>query len=259
MVADTQGPEPDNTDIDSTARMKRWVAILAIAILLIAGAVTILFVQGKDKSTDRAQTTASKASEEKYTLAQQVAAACAVKDSANDLGGLCTKADQIIKDGPSGPTGPIGPPGPAGPEGPLGPKGSTGDVGPAGPAGPTGNTGPTGARGLQGTAGVAGKDGAAGADGQPGAVGDAGPAGSTGPAGDTGAQGPSGPAGPQGEPGATGPQGPAGEAGPAGTSAYPFTFQFTIDQGPLQNTTYTCTLVEPGTPATCQQETGAKP
>lgn len=228
-------PLPDNGDIDATTRMKRWVAALAIAVLVVAGAVSVLFVQNRDDETTKAQNSATQSDQEKLTLAQQVAAACAMKDSADDLGGLCAKADSIVQNGPSGPQGP---------EGGIGPQG------PAGPQGPEGPLGPKGEQGIQGARGVQGPAGALGTKGEAGPVGESGTDGSTGPAGEPGATGPSGPPGPQGEPGATGPK---GDTGDPGTSAYPFTFSFTIDQGPLQDKTYTCTLEEPGTPVTCTE------
>lgn len=106
--------------------------------------------------------------------------------------------------------------------GPMGPRGATG---PAGPKGDTGAQGEQGERGLTGAPG---------------------------PAGPTGAKGPKGDTGPAGADSTVpGPAGPAGPTGPAGKDAYPFTFTFTVQDNPVQSTTYTCTVTDPNTPATC--------
>lgn len=115
--------------------------------------------------------------------------------------------------------------------GPSGEPGATGRRGPIGPPGPTGPNGRRGARGATGDTGTPGQTGPSGAPGATGATGDTGP------------QGPAGPPGPSGD---TGPQGPAGPAGPAGTSAYPFTFAFTVDDPPFGPTTYTVTCTAAG-------------
>lgn len=116
---------------------------------------------------------------------------------------LCKKADEIAR----GSQGAIGP---QGPQGVQGIPGETGAQGPIGPQGPKGNPG------NNGSEGTSGEPGEVGASGEPGA---------------TGAQGPAGEQGPQGE---TGAQGPDGE------SAYPFTFQFTVDNV-VGSTTYNVT------------------
>jgi Collagen triple helix repeat (20 copies) len=51
-------------------------------------------------------------------------------------------------------TGTQGPPGPPGPKGDTGPQGPQGDTGPQGPQGPKGDTGPTGPQGPQGLSGL---------------------------------------------------------------------------------------------------------
>lgn len=210
--------EVDNSDLDRQDRNERLRTVVVVAFVVLCALA--LFFGGR--ATNRAQTEADQQAQQKYTLAQQVAAACAMKERADDLGGLCTKANSIVKEGPQGDVGPAGPIGPVGPQGPQGPEGPIGPKGEDGAAGKTGQNGEAGATGAQGDPGVAGADGA------------------------DGAQGPAGPAGPQGEPGPKGEQGPAGakgetgSAGPAGPAGYPDSFEITV--GPQGNpVTYVCT------------------
>jgi hypothetical protein len=122
---------------------------------------------------------------------------------------------------------------------------SLGIQGPQGPRGEQGPPGPQGYPGLQGPTGLQGIMGVHGKNGQPGLDGDVGPT------------GPTGPAGPQGEKGATGDKGDTGaqgDTGPQGTSAFPFTFTFTIPgHGLSPGDTFTCTVTAPDTPVTCQE------
>lgn len=186
----------DDLDQEDRRERRRWFAFGITILLVVLGTwfvVTSLSADAdkQEAAKNSARSQAEAESQEKYTLAQQVAAACALQEQADDLGGLCTRADQIVKEGPSGPSGPPGPegpPGPQGPPGPLGPKGEKGDTGLAGLLGLTGPQGPPG------------------------------PVGETGATGETEAQGPPGPAGVDGQDGATGPAGPAGADGANGVS-----------------------------------------
>lgn len=161
------------------------MAVWVLALLLV-GAISWLLISSNSKNEDKALSEAS----QKFTLAQQVAAACAVKEQADDLGGLCAKADQLVREGPAGVEGLQGPPGDTGPQGPLGPKGEQGTIG------ATGSQGLIGATGLQGLIGATGigKDGSTGLQGLIGATG----------IGKDGSTGPIGPVGPAGPAGATG-------------------------------------------------------
>jgi hypothetical protein len=213
-------PSTDDSDLDRAQWQKKLLTAVIIAVLVLTGAVVWLWINAAGRNENRATVAATEAQQEKYTLAQQVAAACAVKDKEDDLGGLCVKADQIVREGPRGPSGPEGP---IGPVGPIGPQGEPGPQGPEGPLGPKGDKGDAGAAGATGAPGTAGSDGISGP---------AGPAGSEGPPG------------PQGEPGATGPAGPTGpqgDEGPRGPAGYPASFTFTTSGiGPGGDTTYTC-------------------
>ncbi len=156
-----------------------------------------------------------------------------------------------------GEPGATGATGGRGGRGPAGPTGATGPTGPRGATGATGATGPAGERGLTGAVGPTGK---AGEPGPPGVDGDDGvdAEGFIGPAGPAGPQGERGEQGPRGEPGAPGrdgadstvpgPVGPVGPVGEPGRSAYPFTFVFTVQNNPVQATTYTVTCTAPGEP-----------
>lgn len=242
---------PDNSDIDRAGRHRTWFILLSIGLLVLAGVVTWLAIReasvGEQQATAQAQQAKSgetQANQKTLTLAQQVAAACAVKDQADDLGGLCTKANTIVKDGAAGPQGPLGPVGPPGEQGIQGPPG------PEGPLGPKGDPGDPGANGSSGPAGENGSDGVDGAPGTNGADG------STGPQGQAGEAGPQGPAGPAGPPGPQGPPGPAGGAGPTGPpgeAGYPATFTWTM-QGPggVGNQTYTCSDPDGDHKYTCE-------
>lgn len=180
-----------NEDLDKADRRDRWQPAVWILALLLVGAVTWILIVQTNASNKKASSEAS----QKFTLAQQVAAACAIKEQADDLGGLCTSANQIVKEGPAGSPGIQGPPGDVGPEGPLGPKGEDGLNGAQGLNGATGSQGLFGKTGI---AGANGQAGATGAQGLPGA---------------DGATGPDGPPGATGAIGATGPQGPVGATG----------------------------------------------
>lgn len=165
-------------------------------------------------------------------LAIQVQAACNDdKVDTADLKQICAQAkdvEQIAKDGPQGPPGIPGIQGPPGPQGPVGPQGP---------------------QGIQGLMGLMGLRGDPGADGTPGATGAAGPAGTP---GEPGPEGPPGPPGPQGD------KGEKGDPGPAGQSAFPFTFQFTVQGNGLgSDRTYTVTCTADG--CTVQTEEGTTP
>lgn len=220
-------------DLDRADRNDKWRLLTLLLAILLIGAIGWAMYSGGQSSSRRAVSEAS----QKYTLAQQVAAACALKDQAGDLGGLCQSAKQIVKDGPQGSPGLQGPPGDTGPQGPLGPKGDQGfrgdqGLGQIGAAGLPGTTGTAGLNGAPGAAGTAGLNGTAGADGLKGVDGAAGATGAAGPVG------------------AVGPAGATGAVGPAGASAYPFTFTFVIT-GPRTTWTVTCVMTAPGVVSTC--------
>lgn len=111
-----------------------------------------------------------------------------------------------------------------------------------GPPGPPGSDGQDGADGTDGTDGQDGRNGRNGEDGDPGSNGEDGTPGAP---GETGSAGPAGPPGPQGE------QGAPGNDGTDGTDAVPFTFSFTVGEGPLSRT-YTCVINEPNTSVVCE-------
>lgn len=181
---------PHNEDLDLADRQDKWRMGTWVLALLLVGAVTwILMVQSNNSKLQAA----SEASQ-KFTLAQQVAAACAIKTQADDLGGLCAKAQQLVKEGPAGSAGIQGPPGDVGAQGPLGPKGEQGVQG---------LQGTQGIFGQAGTTGVTGKIGEPGSKGELGAKGDVGPQGERGEQGAPGTTGVIGATGLQGIPGLT--------------------------------------------------------
>lgn len=163
--------------------------------------------------------------EEKLTLAQELAVACASDTlgagfDPEDETRLCENAQKVIDDeGMPGDTGPPGPQGATGLQGPRGFQGSTGPVGPTGPRGLRGfigPIGPVGEPGSDGVDGVDGEDGLNGQNGSEGASGEDGTNGANGENGDDGTNGQDGQDGLPGEPGPEGPQGPAGLQGPEG-------------------------------------------
>lgn len=210
-------PEP-NADLDRSDRNDKWrltAGLLALALVIaIAWTMWAANTTSQNKATSEAS--------QKYTLAQQVAAACALTTRTGDLGGLCQSAQQIVKEGPPGSPGLAGPPGATGPQGPLGPKGDQGIQGFTGMAGAAGSQGTFGKTGDQGVVGPSGERGTTGADGTPGA---------TGPAGGTG---PAGPAGADGLPGPIGATGPAGADGQTPTA-------MTCVENPAALGTFDCT------------------
>lgn len=177
---------------DDEDRRDRWRNIAILAVIFLSGVLVALWVgflisdsqEEEAKATTtavRADQEATEARAEKYTLAQQVAAACAGGTLDEDVQTqLCSDAREVVKEGPRGAQGIPG------------------------IQGVQGVPGKDGAQGEQGVQGVPGAAGANGADGSPG---------ETGPQGATGEQGPQGPTGPQGEPGAIGPAGPPGKDG----------------------------------------------
>ena len=242
---------PHNEDLDKADRSDKWRLAVWILVLLLIGALTwILLVQNSN-----ARLQASSEASQKFTLAQQVAAACAVRDQADDLGGLCASAKQIVKEGPVGSPGIQGPPGNVGSQGPLGPKGEPGSQGNQGFLGAQGNQGFQGIQGIQGIFGSPGDTGAAGSPGVIGPVGAEGKIGPAGPAGATSPPGATGPAGAVGPTGPTGPIGPAGPAGPAGPPgvSIPVPTQITplVFTATNNNKSFTCTLTAPAAVATC--------
>jgi len=235
--------EPDNADLDKADRNDKYRYGVWILAALLIGAITWILLVQNGNANDRAAIEAS----QKFTLAQQVAAACAIKDQKDDLGGLCTKAQQLVKEGPAGSTGAQGDPGATGAQGPLGPKGEQGvqgNQGTQGLLGPQGIFGKTGSNGITGVPGIAGTNGTAGSDGVTGATGKDG---QTGPAGATGADGKDGATGAKGD---TGVAGPPGVTGPTGANAFPFSFTFktTLE-------TFNCVITASDAVATCASTT----
>lgn len=145
---------------------------------------------------------------------------------------VCKRAEQVAKDGSPGAQGPVGPTGPQGPQGIQGPQGP---IGPTGASGKNGQNGATGANGVNGTDGTKGDTGATGAQGA------------------QGPEGPQGATGPQGPKGDTGAQGPQGEKGNPGESAYPFSFDFTVDNV-VGSTTYHVVCSSAGQPCEVTQQ-----
>lgn len=176
-------------DLDAQARAERLRAIFVVLGIIIAA--VLLFFGGR--ATNRAEDQAVAEAGAKFTLAQQVAAACAAKSGADDLGGICQSANQIVKAGPAGSTGA---------QGVQGIQGNEGSAGIPGGQGPLGPKGEQGVAGLQGIAGLLGQPGLTGA------IGAAGTAGA-----DSTLRGPDGPQGPAGVDGQAGPIGVAGAAG----------------------------------------------
>lgn len=196
--------KPHNEDLDRADRLDKWRGFALLLALLLVAAVTWTLLTQSNSAKIQAASEAS----QKFTLAQQVAAACAIKERADDLGGLCAKATQLVKEGPSGSTGIQGPPGDVGAQGPLGPKGEQGVQGVQGNPGVQGLLGPQGIFGKQGDSGTAGAPGIAGTNGEPGVAGPVGPAGTAGgPAGTNGTNGIDGLNGTNGVNGANGANG----------------------------------------------------
>jgi len=102
-------------------------------------------------------------------------------------------------------------------------------------------TEPTPEAGPQGIPGLQGPPGEDGEPGPPGRRGRAGEDGTDGATGTNGRNGQDGERGPMGPPGPAGVDGTNGRDGEDGQSAFPFTFTFTVQQNPLQSTTYTVT------------------
>jgi hypothetical protein len=225
-----------NEDLDKDDRFDKWRTTVWVLVLLLVGAVTWALVAQANSANKQASSEAS----QKFTLAQQVAAACAVKEQADDLGGLCASATQIVKEGPAGIAGIQGP------QGLLGPKGEPGEPGNPGFQGIQGIPGLVGAQGIfgeQGATGVAGATGATGATGKDGVSGISGIDGAPGVTGGTGLTGATGATGLDGIPGQTGPSGAPGQP------AFPFSFSFTA-----QKITYDCTITAQAALAVCVEK-----
>ena len=219
--------EHDDLSKDDRSDKIRIMGVSAFVIL----AMILVFFGGRQ--TNQARDEALVEASQKFTLAQQVAAACAVEDTAADLGGICPKVAKIVEQGPTGSIGKQGLPGNTGPQGPLGPAGVQGVQGVQGVRGLIGTTGLVGDLGATGSSGATGDTGATGSPGAPGTPGEV---------GGTGAAG---------SPGADGAVGAPGIPGTPGVSAFPFTFAFIVPLGAVPNQPISCTLVQPATPATC--------
>jgi len=209
----------DDTDLDRGATVDRYRTIVVVlALIIAAGLAWYLGTSAKDSANQEATAKA-----QTFSLAQEVAAACASPEVTADMADLCQSANVITKDGPAGAAG------------------------------------PPGDKGAQGATGFPGKDGAPGLNGLPGAIGPAAPPGVNGTngldgaTGSTGATGATGKEGPAGAPGTNGANGNDGATGPAGPSAYPFKFSFTTEGKPG---TYTCIIESVGVEAVCTTPVG---
>lgn len=146
--------------------------------------------------------------------------------------------------GPQGLQGAIGPQGSRGDQGNAGiegPQGATGNVGPQGQAGPTGDRGPIG---VQGADGPIGPQGVQGPQGNKGATGAQGPQGAVGDQGARGDQGQIGPTGSKGDKGDTGDKGPTGSDGADGRSSSGKTYNKSLSQTSVSNTTFISKLFD---------------
>jgi len=208
--------EPDDSDLDRGALVDRYRTIVVVlALIIAAGLAWYLGTSAKDSANQEATAKA-----QTFSLAQEVAAACASPEVTADMADLCQSAKVITKDGPAGAAGPPG------------------DKGAQGATGFPGKDGAPGLNGLPGVIGPAGPPGVNGTNGLDGATGSTGATGATGP---KGVDGPAGPAGPAGATGAT------GETGATGTTN-PFTFTFDTSGKPGL---YTCTITPPAEAAVC--------
>lgn len=205
--------EPDNSDLDRGATVDRYRTIVVVlALIIIAGLTWYLGMTAKDSANNEATAKA-----QTFSLAQEVAAACASPEVTADLSELCRNAKNVTKDGPAGAAG------------------------------------PPGDQGEQGATGFPGKDGAPGLNGLPGAIGPIGPPNVNGTNGTNGATGSVGANGIDGTNGTNGTNGADGAKGAdstvPGQSAFPFTFSFVTDGTPG---TYVCEMKDPpASPTNC--------
>ncbi len=236
-------PFEQNIDEDIEAEERRESAHrwLAAAAVFVAGVLIALWVgysinesQDSEKKA-QAQTTeargqADQAQAEKFTLAQQVAAACAADDLDPAVQTqLCRDAQQVVREGP---------------------RGAQGIPGVQGIQGVQGIPGADGRNGQDGADGNTGAAGPAGVDGAPGAEGPAGPAGAD------GAPGPAGPAGADGKDGADGAVGPAGKDGADGQP--PFSWVVYNERGEVIESCTRTNEFDPANPTyTCTRQQGA--
>lgn len=199
MSDPTIGPV-DLEQIEAEEHREKIRNRVIIALIFLVGVAVALWVgyllNSEQNTVDKAEAKTEQVQAEKFSLAQQIAEACASKDGtsldAETYDRLCADARTIVREGPQGAQGVPGIQGPQGIQGEQGLQGAQGIRGPPG---------------IDGTDGV---DGAVGPQGEKGETGDTGPQGPQGEKGDTGAQGP------QGETGATGAVGPQGPAGANG-------------------------------------------
>jgi hypothetical protein len=171
-------------------RRPLWIVA---ALLILGGAVLLVYVQGQEdarRADQRADKLAAEADLRGAAVSTLAGDVRALRQQVKARGGTPVAPDptKAVPSLSSRAQVPVPIPGPPGP------PGSAGTAGSPGPAGSPGASGRNGANGQPGTAG---------ASGAPGAV---------------GATGPAGPAGPQGPQGPQGEQGPRGEQGPAGQS-----------------------------------------
>lgn len=205
---------------------RRWVAVLATTITLVAACVARADAQNNGATGGTNPSNSQKAGDSGSDNST-IVYACYVPSSgtvyrikASGLSLDCQSPRHVAFSWNS-----EGIQGPIGPQGEKGDKGDTGEIGPVGPQGIqglTGETGATGATGPQGSVGPQGPQGEKGDKGDIGQQGVAGPQGIQGPQGekgdkgdrgDTGATGPQGLTGPTGATGAQGPQGNPGLSG----------------------------------------------
>ncbi|MFK0072648.1 collagen-like domain-containing protein [Arthrobacter woluwensis] len=168
--------------------------------------------------------------DDKRSLADQVAKACAADDFAKSAQGkqVCQRAETVAKDNT-----PV--------------SGSKGDQGVPGLDGADGKDGAPGRDGRDGRNGAAGANGENGADGPPGAQGAQGAQGEPGEKGDKGDKGDPGIPGAKGDPGIPGKDGANGKDGTSPTRI-DFNYNgvdFTCTPQPPGSSTLTCTANTP--------------
>lgn len=221
-------------DAKNTWRRRAWILIgITVASLMAVSVMATLLLVGSERKVDTLAGT-NDAQRQQFVDCKTLP-----KTDPRCQTPVAPESKTILQQGPQGIQGVSGLQGPRGLPGEQGPQGSPGPRGPQGIAGPTGKNGTTPPCVL-----VLG-----GCDGDTGPQGPKGDQGIQGPKGDTGVAGAAGDQGPKGDQGIQGPQGLEGDAGPP---AYPFDFIFVVP-GTLPNpdTTYTCRIENPTTPARC--------
>jgi outer membrane murein-binding lipoprotein Lpp len=176
------------TRVQRALHERRRTLWIVAALLILGGAVLLVYLQGRDdarRSDHRADQLAAEAdlrgqavgtlASDVRALRSQVKAAGrtpVAPDPTRAVANLPARTEvPVAIPGPAGPPGPAGSPGPSGAPGATGPSGVAGNTGTAGMPGAAGSAGPVGPAGPQGNAGPAGSTGPAGQDGRDGADG----------------------------------------------------------------------------------------